>query len=361
MQYVAPVRHARSGTPSVPADARRRRLAAGAALGACLAAWPLAGSSRQAPVRWRESRPLMGTRVDIAAHGPDAPLLRAAVDAAFARMGQLAAVMSHYEPTSRVSAINLAAGLQPVAAPPELMQVLQMAHTVSRRSEGAFDITIGSVGRWHFDSSNPRMPAPAHISDHLPDVDYLKLVLDKSSDTAYLERRGMRIDLGGIAKLYILEAGLNTLRRHGVENALVNGGGDVLASTTAAMRPWRVGIRDPRRPARLLAAIDIRHGFVASSGDYERFFVRDGRRYHHVLDPKTGYPTQGPRGVTLVGDTLENVNGIGAAAMVLDAAAGRELIRRSGAQALVAGRDGSLWVTPSLRERLIAPASFGAA
>lgn len=361
MQFVTPVPHARIAMRSAPADPGRRRLALGAAAGACLAAWPLARSSAQEPVRLRESRPMMGTRVDIAAQSADAPLLRAAVDAAFARMAQLAAVMSHYEPTSRVSAINLAAGLQPVSVPPELMQVLEMAHTVSRQSQGAFDITIGSVGRWHFDASHPRMPAPAHISDHLPDVDYLKLVLDKSSGTAYLARRGMRIDLGGIAKLYILDAGLNTLRQQGVENALINGGGDVLASSTAGTRPWRVGIRDPRRPERLLAAIDIRRGFVASSGDYERFFVRDGRRYHHVLDPKTGYPTQGPHGVTLVGDTLDNVNGMGTAAMVLEAAAARELIRRSGAQALVAGRDGSLWVTPSLRERLIAPASSGAA
>ena len=356
MKIVTRARHDGGGLPPAPANPGRRRLAVTAALGACLAAWPLARESRHQPARLRESRLLMGTQVEIAAQSADEALLRPAVEAGFVRMARLAAVMSHFEAASRVSAINLAAGLQPVPVPPELMQVLEMAHSVSRRSEGAFDITIGSVGRWHFDSLHPRMPAPAYISDHLPDVDYTKLILNTDAGTAHLAKRGMRIDLGGIAKLYILQAGMDTLHEYGVEHALINGGGDVLAAGAPGARPWRVGIRDPRRPQQLVAVLDIQRGFVASSGDYERFFVRDGRRYHHVLDPRTGYPTQGPHGVTLVGEALESVNGIGAAAMVLEAAAGRELIRRSGVQALIAGRDRGLWITPALRERLAPPA-----
>jgi FAD:protein FMN transferase len=340
--------------PNRPAGAGRRRFALATALGGCIAAWPLAGLARSEPGRLRESRALMGTRVDIAAQSADALLLRPAFDAAYARMAQLTAVMSHYAPTSSVSAIGLAAGLQPVPVPRELMQVLQMARAVSQRSGGAFDITIGSVGRWHFGSQDPQMPSPAYISSHLPVVDYRNLVLDTRAGTAQLTRRGMRIDPGGIAKLYILAAGIETLREHGLETALVNGGGDVVAMSGAGARPWRIGIRDPRQPEKLLGAIDVRRGFVASSGDYERFFMRDGRRYHHVLDPKTGYPAQGPHGVTLVGDELESVNGLGAAAMVLDTTAGRELIRGTrGVEGLIAGRDDSLWITPALRERLV--------
>jgi len=229
-----------------------------------------------------------------------------------------------------------------------------MAQSVSRQSDGAFDVTVGSVGAWHFGAGDPRMPTPAYISSHLPVVDYRHLVLNQNQGTAYLTQRGMRLDLGGIAKLYILEAGLDTLRAHGVENALVNGGGDVVAVTNSTARPWRVGIRDPRQPARLLGAIDLRRGFVASSGDYERWFVRDGRRYHHVLDPRTGYPAQGPHGVTLVGDTLDSVNGFGAAAMVLGPSAGQSLLQRARVEALIAGRDGALWITPGLRRRLAA-------
>ncbi len=336
-------------------DIGRRRIVKTASLGVCLAAWPAAHAALGGPVRLRDSRRLMGTQVDIAVESKDAALLRPAVNAAFARMASLSSVMSHYEPTSRVAAIGLAAGLMPVPVPPELMQVLQMAQAVSRRSEGAFDVTIGSVGRWHFDPQNPHMPTPVFIAQHLPDVDYRRLVLDARAGTAHLTRRGMRVDPGGIAKLYILAAGLDTLKRHGLATALINGGGDVVAVSHPAAAPWRVGIRDPREPARLLGALDLRQGFVASSGDYERCFVRAGRRYHHLLDPKTGYPAQGPHGVTLVGDELAALNGLGAAAMVLGADRGRELIRHTpGVEGLIVGGHGDGWITPSLRSRLIA-------
>ncbi|WBX99966.1 FAD:protein FMN transferase [Ramlibacter tataouinensis] len=337
--------------PRGPVADRGRRAILGA--GACLAGWALTARAGVPDARLRDSRTLMGTQVDIAAQGADSGLLRAAVDAAFVRMGALEAVMSHYAPTSRLAAINLAAGIQPVPVPRELLEVLHMAADVSRRSSGAFDATIGSVGRWHFDPQAPRRPTDAYIREHLGAVDWRQLALDERAGTAYLRRRGMRLDLGGIAKLYILQEGLAALRSHGVRTALVNGGGDVVAMAAPGATPWRVGIRDPRAPAQLLASLELRDGFVASSGDYERFFLHDGRRYHHVLDPRTGYPSEGPRGVTLVGRELQAVNGLGAAAMVLGLARGRELIRSTeGVQGLIASASGELWLSPALRERL---------
>ena len=115
----------------------------------------------------------------------------------------------------------------------------------------------------------------------------------------------MRIDLGGIAKLYIIEAGAKALERQGVARALVNGGGDV--ACFGAM-PWRIAVRDPRAPDTLIGVLSIERGIVASSGDYERYFERDGRRYHHILDPRTGYPSTGVRGVTLVSERLDVVS-----------------------------------------------------
>lgn len=336
-----------------PLDLARRRLLAACALGACVAAWPAGARDRSGAARLRESRAMMGTRVDIALQGPHAEPLKTALLAAFARLAALEAMMSHYAATSRVAAINLMAGIAPVAVEPELMQVLTMARQASRRSEGAFDVTIGSVGRWHFDARDPQMPTPGYIAAHLRDVDWRNLVLDERASTAYLTRRGMRIDLGGIAKLYILQAGLDVLRQHGVAQALINGGGDVVATSAAGDRPWRVGIRDPRQPARLLGTIDVREGFVASSGDYERFFERNGRRYHHLIDPRTGYPTLGPRGVTLVGRDLSGVNGVGAAAMVLGARPARELVLgMSGVEALIVARDGDVWMTGGMRRAM---------
>jgi thiamine biosynthesis lipoprotein len=132
-----------------------------------------------------------------------------------------------------------------------------------------------------------------------------------------------------------------------VRRALVNGGGDVLGHSDGA--PWKVGVRDPRAPGKLLGAVSLRRGVVASSGDYERAFERDGRRYHHILDPRTGYPAQGARGVTLVAEKPEAVNGLGPAIMVLGLQAGKALVAAAGAEALIVGAKGELWMSPGLR------------
>lgn len=321
--------------------------------GALLAGWALPARASAAVHTLRRQQALMGTVVRIAAVG-EAPLLAPAMDAAFTEMARLAAMMSHYAPTSAVGAINLAAGLRPVPVPPELMRVLQQAREVSQRSAGAFDITVGSVGRWHFDPAAPTMPSPAHIASHLPAVDWRQLHLDERAGTAGLARRGMRLDTGGIAKLPILKAGLMTLKVRGIHTALIDGGGDVLAIAAPGTRPWRVGVRDALAPQRLAGVVELTNGIVASSGDYERSFVRDGRRYHHVLDPRTGYPAQGAHGVTLLADGIEAVNGLGTAVMVMPAAEGRALLARSGAEALVAGRDRQSWLTPGLQRRFLA-------
>ena len=299
-----------------------------------------------------ETRALMGTAVQISVEGRDEAQLRAATGAAFAEMARLSAMMSHYESSSVVSEIGRGAGRKPVAVPPELMAVLRRAQAVSRDTRGAFDATIGALSGWRFRPDDARLPPPAEIERERRLVDYRRLVLDERKGTAFLERPGMRLDLGGIAKIYILEAGLRRLRGAG-ERALVNGGGDVAAWSAAGAAPWRVGIRDPRTPDALLGAVELADGFVVSSGDYERYFVRDGVRYSHILDPRTGRPANGPRGVTLVSARMEDVAGYGVAIMVLGLDEAKRLVReRHGLDALVADRDGGLWMSPGMRERL---------
>ncbi len=304
----------------------------------------------------QESRPLMGTLVDITTEGPDPQLLASATDAAYAEMTRLSDMMNHYNPDSVVSAINRAAGVHPVAVPRELMQVLTRARMMSERTDGAFDITVGALQGWRFSPEQAHMPDAAAIAALLPLVNYRDVVLDETQGTAFLRRKGMRIDLGGIAKLYILGAGVHVLKRNKVIHAMINGGGDVEVIGTIRGRPWRIGIRDPRHPDRLYAALEMRRGFVVSSGDYERQFERDGRRYHHILDPKTGYPTQGPRAVTLVSEDMDLINGLSSSIMVLGMARGREIIERNPAmEGIIFDRDGSAWVSPVLERRLIRP------
>lgn len=299
-----------------------------------------------------ETRALMGTAVQVIAEGGDETRLRAAVGAAFAEMTRLSAMMSHYEASSVVSEISRAAGRHPVAVPPELMEVLRMAQAVSRDTGGAFDVTVGALSGWRFRADDPRLPSAAEIERERALVGYRRLVLDERRRTAFLERAGMRLDLGGIAKVYILEAGLRRLQ-DASERALVNGGGDVAAWSMPGATPWRVGIRDPRTPDALLGSLALSRGFVVSSGDYERSFVRDGVRYSHILDPRTGRPARGPRGVTLASPRIADVAGYGVAIMVLGVEEAKRLVRaRPQLDTLVAGADGELWMSPGMRERL---------
>lgn len=274
----------------------------------------------------RTSRVLMGTRVDIVAQGDNPGATATAVQAAFAEMQRLERMMSRYRADSLVSAMQRSAGRGLVEAPPELVSVLQRAAELSRLSEGAFDITVGAYHGWSFDPQEARMPALQELRRERRLVDFRDVLIHPATGQAGLGRPGMRIDLGGVAKLPILQAGLRVLEQHGLRHAMVNGGGDVLTRGQLQGQDWRVGIRDPRAPERLIGTVQVRDACVASSGDYERCFVRNGRRYHHVLDPRTGMPSRGVRGVVTVSRLSDPVNGLGAAVMVAGATAGRHLL-----------------------------------
>lgn len=309
-------------------------------LGACAA-------SSTDETEMHEARLLMGTMVEITVSDAERLSARAAVNAAYADMGRLSDMMNHYDPASVVSAINRQAGRRAITVPTELMAVLKMAHSLAATTQGAFDVTVGALQGWRFDPERPAVPDPGRLRAQRSLVDYRDLRLDEQAGTAFLRRAGMRIDLGGIAKLYILHVGMETLRRHGVRRAMINAGGDVEVMG-GEQRPWRIGIRDPHAPSALWGVIELAHGFVVSSGDYERYFLRDGRRYHHILDPRTGYPSTGLRHVTLVGQRLQQINGVSAAVMVLGFTEGRRLVQARRLHAILI-TDQETWVSAGLR------------
>lgn len=297
---------------------------------------------------------LMGTQVDIVAEHVDARLRDVAMAAAFAEMQRLEGLMSRYREESAVRRIGAAAGRHPVPVPPEVMAVLQEAKRVYLDSRGAFDPTVGALSGWQFEPGRQAMPMASDIAGALQRVGGQYLHLDPVAGTAFLEQPGMALDLGGIAKLPILAAGLQVLERAGVDNALVNGGGDVLTMGHMAGRPWRVGVRDPRAPDTLLGILEMEgRGVVASSGDYERGFVVAGRRFHHVLDPRTGWPTTGVQGVTLLARDISQINGWGTALMVQGPAQALAWCRRHAeAELLVAGSVGMVWQSSGMRAML---------
>jgi thiamine biosynthesis lipoprotein len=304
-----------------------------------------------------DSRLLMGTRVDISLDGAPTARLESARDAAWAEMARLAAMMSRYTPGNPLDQLAQAAGREPVRIPREMFDILRAGRHISILTGGAFDMSVGALG-WRFDKpAHPVLPNAAEIRASLRFVNYRDLVLNDCECSAWLRKAGMKLDLGGVAKLPILAAGLAMLERHGVPTAMINGGGDVLVKSSGARaRPWRIGVRDAASPDKLLAVLQLRDGVVASSGDYERGVTLAGRRLHHVLDPTTGHPTEQVHGVTLLADTVDAVNGLGTAAMVLGPERGAALLGSSPArQAVLVRADGSLWATPALAARLEPP------
>ena len=301
--------------------------------------------------QYADTRPLMGTIVSMTVEGPRREVLEQGVNDAYHEMSRLSDMMNHYNPDSVVSRINLQAGAQPVTVPRELMEVLAMARRVSEHSEGAFDITVGALKLWRFDPDNPGMPSPDEIRHALPLVNFRHVMLNEKKRTVLLQQNGMRMDLGGIAKLYILNAGMQALKRRGIAHAMINGGGDVVVMGSHQGRPWRIGIRHPRREDVLLGTVELTQGWVVTSGDYERYFFRDGKRYHHILDPRTGYPTEGPQQVTLVANDFKRVNGYTLAIMVRGTVWGRDLIAQTpGLSGLIVNQAGQLWSSPGMEK-----------
>ncbi|CAG9165575.1 hypothetical protein LMG23992_00533 [Cupriavidus laharis] len=333
-------------------DAGRRRSLRGLGGLSLLATGMFVRPALADPAVHRASQQLMGTRVDIVVQCASAAVARDGMAAAFAEMTRLEQRMSRYRPDSEVSELQRCAGRRAVRVSPELIAVLRTAGQLSARSSGAFDVTVGAYAGWQFEAPGTHVPDAGELARERPLVDYRQVILDETRGEVLLHRPGMRLDLGGIAKLPILDAGMQALQRHGLRDAMINGGGDVLASGQLQGRDWRVGVRDPRAPERLLGVLSVSNGVVASSGDYERCFFRNGRRYHHVLDPRTGMPADGPHGVTLVAPDIETINGLGAAIMVAGEAAGRKLLAPlRGVDALIAGA-GAPWMSDGMARRL---------
>lgn len=337
--------------PLPPSNLGRRRCLAGVPL---LAVGMFVRPALADPTVERASTQLLGTQIDIIAQDARPGAAGAAMRAAFVEMARLECLMSRYRPDSQVSALARAAGRNPVPVAPEVMAVFKLARQVSEQSRGAFDITVGAYSGWNFDPEHSRIPSSSELARERRFVNYRDVVLEERHCSVYLRRPGMRLDLGGIAKLPILEAGMRVLRQHGIRDAMINGGGDVVASGKLQGHEWRVGLRDPLAPERLLGVVTLSDGVVASSGDYERYFMHNGQRFHHVLDPETGLPAHGPHGVTLIGRDVDDVNGLGAAIMAAGTATGQRMLAPMLARvdALIVGSGARPWMSAGMATRL---------
>jgi len=272
---------------------------------------------------------------------------------------RIEAKFSRYRPESVLSRINAAAGRGPVPADPETCALVRTALELSEFTGGRFDPTVGVLGRlWDFRAG--RMPDPAAVAALLPRVDAGAVrVGDGQVELAWA---GMELDLGGVGKEYAVDRVAELLQAAGVASAIVNFAGDVRTlGRRSDRRPWSVGIQDPRDPARCRFALRIRSGAgVATSGDYERAFIRDGIRYHHLLDATTGWPARGLASATVLAATALTAGRLATAAFLLGPERGLELLRSCpGVEGLLITESGRSLPTPGLARFLVEEAFSG--
>lgn len=282
-----------------------------------------------AQAEWvRVSGTAMTTAIEMEFWTEDPAVASEAGDAVLALFDRIDRQMSRYREDSELSRVNREAANGPVEVSDSLFTVLQQALRISELSHGAFDISFGSIG-YLYDFRARQQPSDEELAEGLAKVNYRSVVLDPSANTVRFLDEGVRLDLGGIAKGYTVDRGIDILKSFGIRHARLSAGGDLRLLGDKRGKPWIVGIRDPRSESRNAMVLPLTNVAVSTSGDYERFFFDDNNeRVHHILSPETGKPVKGVQSVTILGDDSITTDGLSTAVFVLGAAKGLEMVNR---------------------------------
>lgn len=290
----------------------------------------------------RDSWEIMGTRVQAELWHGDAAAAEDLLDAVRAEMRRIDHAYSTHRDTSELSALNRQAAQGWVTVSAELYDLLRRSRQVSELTDGAFDVTYASVGRY-YDYRAEKRPDAERIDEAIAAIDYRYVELDPDGLQVRYAHPQVHVDLGGIAKGYAVDRCIELLRRAGVEQASVSAGGDSFILGDRRGQPWRVGIRDPRDEEAMAAVLPLTDTAVSTSGDYERFFEEDGIRYHHILDPATGRSARDAWSVTILGPDATFTDALSTSVFVLGPERGLALIdRMPGIDAIIIDAAGRL-------------------
>jgi len=272
-----------------------------------------------------DARPLMGTEVSVYLWHEDEAEGRRLTEAVFDEAVRIDELMSTYKDSSQISEINRNAANAAVIAGAELASLIQRALDISVLTRGAFDITYESVGQ-HYDFRERRRPSDDTLAAERVLIDYRLVEVDRVSSSVRFLKQGVRINLGGIAKGYVVERGVDILRRNGVLHAIVTAGGDSRLLGDRRGRPFMIGIRDPRQDGEVAIRLPLEEEAISTSGDYERFFEEDGVRYHHIIQPSTGEPAAGIHSATVIGPDAVMTDALSTSVFVMGVDLGLKLI-----------------------------------
>jgi thiamine biosynthesis lipoprotein len=297
-----------------------------------------------------DARPMMGTEVSVYLWSADDEAGLAAVESVFQEAGRIDRLMSTYRDDSEISKINREAANGPVRAGQELFDLIARSLEISTLTQGSFDITYESVGQ-HYDFRARQRPDDATVESERENIDYRYVVLDAAAGSVAYRKKGVRINLGGIAKGYVVERGISILRSKGIRNAIVTAGGDSRLLGDRRGRPWIVGIRDPRIDGEVAISVPLEDEAISTSGDYERYFDEDGIRYHHIIHPGTGEPASGVHSATVIGPDAVTTDALSTSVFVMGVDKGLRMIASlPDYESIVIDSDGQVFFSDGLQQ-----------
>ena len=294
---------------------------------------------------------LMGSRWGISLVAKDSISAEQNIDTVIAEVTRIENLLSDWKPESQVSQVNRNAGIRPVKVDPEVFKLTERAISLSKLTNGAFDISFAAMDRiWKFDGSMTAMPSAEAVKKSVEKVGYKNIVLDPIHSTIFLKLKGMKIGFGALGEGYAADRSRELMLSKGIKSGIVNGSGDM--STWGRQpdgKPWNIGITNPLREDTILGVVPMKQSAVVTSGSYEKFVVFNGKRYSHIINPATGYPATGLCSVTIFGPSAETANGFSTSMMVLGKDAALRFIKRFPAYRYILITDqGRIFSSPQL-------------
>lgn len=258
--------------------------------------------------QFSKSLKLMGNIFTITVVSENAVFAEENFKVAIAEIQRIEAILTTYHPESQTNKINDNAGIQPVKVDEEVFNLIQRSVHISKITQGAFDLSYGSIDKslWNFDKTMTQLPSSATALKMVYLINYNNIILDAENQTVFLKEKGMRIGFGGIGKGYAAEMAKKVLLRNNVKSGIINASGDLTAwGNQSNGKPWTIGIANPDLPANAFSYLEISEKAIATSGNYEKYVLINGKKYSHTIDPKTGYPVSGIKSVTVISNNAE--------------------------------------------------------
>jgi thiamine biosynthesis lipoprotein len=273
---------------------------------------------------------LMGSRFEITAISANESKANAAIKAAINEIKRIEKLISSWDSNSQTSEVIRNAGVKPIKVDQELFNLIRRSKKISDLTHGAFDISYASMDKiWKFDGSMLDMPDSASVAKSVSKINYKNIILNKENKTVFLKNEGMKIGFGAIGKGYAANKALEIMSKMELDGALVNASGDLITwGKDENNKDWRIGISNPKEKDKIFSWLNIGETAVVTSGNYEKYVTFNGKRYSHIIDPRTGYPVRGLSSVTIICPNAELADALATSVFVLGANSGLQLINK---------------------------------